>query len=534
MADVFISYAREDQARVEPIVRGLEAAGISVWWDRQIPGGADFVIDTEKELTDAAVCVACWAVHSVGSRWVRDEASAAAEQGKLIPVQLDGERPPLGLRQYQCLDLAAWNGDPAAPAFAALVEAVRRRINKAPAEAAAAEGSIAVLPFANLSGDTTCQNFCDAVGADIISLLAKNRDLNVLARGSSFARRGGGDSVAEIGRRLNVRYVIDGTIRRSANTARITCDLVLSSTGQLLWNGQSEGKLDDIFALQDDMARYLAGVVAPELARFEREAAARKNPDTLTPWECAQRGSWHLFQLTSAALEKAESWFGRAISIDPAFAHGHAGLANAYVHLAFFGPRANRALMIEAALKSSAEAVNLSPDDAYCRFVHSRALAINNDLDGAIAEGDAAIALNPSSSHALYAKGFALACRRATACEGVETLDRAIAMNPADPLSAVMHCMKAFACLFCGDLVGAEAAARCSVRQHNATFWSFATLTATLGLKGDAIGAAAVLRQLLEKEPGYTRAAFADDCFFIRDEAFIGHYCEGLRAAGLP
>lgn len=532
MADVFVSYAREDQARIEPLVKALEGAGLSVWWDRHIPGGADFVIDTEKELNEAAACIVCWAAHSVGSLWVRDEASAAAEQGKLVPVQLDAERPPMGLRQYQCLDLSQWSGDPAAPAFAAVVEAVRRRTKKTPAAADVGESSIAVLPFINLSGDATCQNFCDAVGADCISLLARNKDLKVLARGSSFVHRGS-ESVAEIGRRLGVRYVLDGTIRRFAETARITVDLVLSSTGQLLWSGKTEGRLDDVFALQDEMARYIAAVVAPELGRFERELAARKDPDTLTAWECAQRGAFHLYKQSAREAQEAEKWFSRAIALDDGFAQGHAGLANAYIQLAHLGERADRGLVLEAALKASEEALRLAPDDAYCHCMRSRALALSGEHEDAAAEAEAAILLNPSDAFAWFAKGCAL-LQRETASEAIAAADRAIAMSPQHPFMMAMQSMKSFAHLLADDLAGAETAARCSVRQHNAPRMAYAALAAILGLKGDKIGAAAVLRRLLEQEPGYRAALIADDCLFIEDKALKARLVEGLKAAGLP
>lgn len=532
MADIFVSYAREDQGRVEPIVKALEHVGFSVWWDRRIPGGVDFVADTERELNEAAACVVCWGRHSIGSLWVRDEASAAAEQGKIVPVQLDGERPPMGLRQYQCIDLSAWDGDPAAPSFVALVEAVRKRTKKTPPAAEAAESSIAVLPFINLSGDSTCQNFCDAVGADCISLLAMNKDLKVLARGSSFVHRGS-EGVAEIGRRLGVRYVLDGTIRRAVETVRITVDLVLSETGQLLWSGKTEGRLDDVFALQDEMARYIAAVIAPELGRFERELAARKNPDTLTAWECAQRGAFHLYKQTAIEAQEAEKWFSRAIALDDGFAHGHAGLANAYIQLAHLGARTERGLMLEAALKASTEALLLAPNDAYCHCMRSRAMALAGDFDEAGAAADEAIALNPSDAFAWFAKGCAL-LQKKTAKEAIAAADRAIAMSPQHPFMMAMQSMKSFAHLLDDDLVGAESAARCSVRQHNAPKMGYAALAAILGLKGDRIGAAAVARRLLEFEPDYRADFIKGDTLFIADEVLKARLVEGLKAAGLP
>lgn len=531
MADVFVSYAREDQARVEPIVKAIEAAGLTVWWDKDIGGGSDFVFDTEKELDDAAACVVCWSADSVTSRWVRDEASAAAEQDKLIPVQFDIDRPPMGFRQFQLIDFTRWWGKASAPCFEKLIAAIRMRTDKRPGEASAADASIAVLPFVNLSGDATCQNFCDAVGADIISLLAKNKDLRVLARGLSFARRDPDESVAEAGRRLNVRYIIDGTIRRSETSARITADLVLSSTGQLLWSGQTEGRLDDVFMLQDEMARYLAAVVAPELGRFERELAARKNPGSLTAWECAQRGAWHLYRLSISGAEEAETWFRKAIAIDSGFSHGHAGLANADLQLAFFGPRPGRAAKRKDALVSSARAVAIAPDDAYCRFVRARALCFNGDDNSAIGEAQAAIDLNPSYAHAFFAMGCARAWGGDTTQETIACFDRAIQLNPQDPIIALTHLMKALACFTAGDIASAEASARAAVRQHNAMLISFATLAAILGARGDLIGAKPVARRLREADADYDCRSFGDDLFFMRDADAVSRLCAGLRAA---
>lgn len=531
MADVFVSYAREDQDRVVLIVKAIERVGLTVWWDRDIGGGSDFVVDTEKELNDAAACVVCWSKESVLSRWVRDEASAAAEQDKLIPVQFDIDRAPMGFRQYQLIDFTRWSGDDAAPCFEKLIEAIRTRTNTRPGDASATDASIAVLPFVNLSGDATCQNFCDAVGADIISLLAKNKDLRVLARGLSFARLDPAESVAEAGRRLNVRYIVDGTIRRAASSARITADLVLSSTGQLLWSGQTEGRLDDVFALQDEMAGYLAGVVAPELGRFERELAARKNPGSLTAWECAQRGAWHLYRLSTAGGQEAESWFRKAIAIDAGFSHGHAGLSHAELQLALYGPRAERRGKMNDALQSSARAVAIAPDDAYCRFVRARALCFSGDGEAAIGEAKAALDLNPSYAHAHFALGCAYAWNSDSLPESISCFDRALQLSPQDPIIGLTHLMKGLASFVSGDIQAAEASTRAAVRQHNATLLSFAALAAILGVKGDKIEANAVAKRLKEIEPSYDCTIFAEDCFFMRDKEALSRLCGGLRVA---
>jgi len=533
VADLFISYAREDKPRIALFVRALEEAGFSVWWDQNIPGGADFVADTERALSDAGACVVCWTAHSVSSRWVRDEAGLAAELGKLVPVQLGAERPPMGLRQYQTIDLSDWAEQSSSKGLATLVETLRNRIKTPKAAQPADDRSIAVLPFVNLSGDSTCQNFCDAVGADIIALLARNKDLRVLARGLSFAERRPGESVAETGRRLGVRYIVDGTIRRSPENARITVELVLSSTGQLLWSGQTEGRLDDVFVLQDEMARYVAGVIAPELGKFEQEAAARKNPESLTAWESAKRGEWHLYKLTAAGAEKAESWFRRAIDLDPSIAQGHAGLAQALIQLAFLGSREDRENRIAAAAAESAAALKVAPDYDYAHFVRARALSLSGLIDESLAESDAALAINPSYAYAYFSKACAQATRHETLAESIGNFDFAIGLCVQDPMLTYMHTMKAIACVGLGSLDAAALAARMSVRQHNATLLSFATLASILGLSDELIPAAAVMRSVHARKADYCCGDFENDCFFIADPALKSTLIEGARRAGL-
>ena len=126
MADVFMSYVSQDRTLAEQVSRGLQADGLSVWWDRDIHGGADFAAEIDRELTAARVVIVLWSAASQASQWVRDEASQARDEKKLIPVRIDAARPPLGFRQVQTLDLQGWSGDPAASAFANLLGSIRR------------------------------------------------------------------------------------------------------------------------------------------------------------------------------------------------------------------------------------------------------------------------------------------------------------------------------------------------------------------------------------------------------------------------
>ncbi len=144
MADIFLSYAREDLARVRPLIAAIEASGWSVWWDQTIHAGADFGAETATALDGAKAVVVVWSPHSVASKWVRDEAGHGRDAETLIPVALDGAAPPLGFRQIQTIDFDGWSGDPSAPQFKVLFAALDR-IAAAPV-APAAPAPIAVQP----------------------------------------------------------------------------------------------------------------------------------------------------------------------------------------------------------------------------------------------------------------------------------------------------------------------------------------------------------------------------------------------------
>ena len=133
MSDVFLSYAREDQAMAESLAHALEAQGLSVWWDRHIVAGHTFDDVIERELDGAGSVIVLWSAASVGSEWVRNEASTAAERGVLIPVSIDGLRPPLAFRRKQTVSLADWNGAADHPGLTQLLQAIRQRAAKAPA-----------------------------------------------------------------------------------------------------------------------------------------------------------------------------------------------------------------------------------------------------------------------------------------------------------------------------------------------------------------------------------------------------------------
>lgn len=269
MSDVFISYKAEDRRRVQPLVQALHADGLSVWWDEDIGVGNAWRETIERQLDEAKCVVVIWSKRSVGPAgdFVRDEASRAKRRGIYVPVRIDKVDPPLGFGETQAIDLRSWKGDPSDGRFRALVGAVQDRIGgparqplprrRSPlvdrrtamigagaATAVCATGagvwlltrsgaaeahSIAVLPFANASGDPSQAYFADGIADELRSALARVPGLTVIGRTSSAAVRN--DDARIVGRKLGVSNIVSGTVREFASTVRVSAQLIDSRTG---------------------------------------------------------------------------------------------------------------------------------------------------------------------------------------------------------------------------------------------------------------------------------------------------------------
>src|SRR5690348_8727791 len=153
--------------------------------------------------------------------------------------------------------------------------------------------SIAILPFANLSGDPAQDYFADGVVEDIISALSRIRWLFVIARNSSFTYKGQAVDVKQVGRELGVRYVLEGSVRKSGNRVRVTAQLIDATSGAHVWADRYDRDISDIFALQDEITAAVASVIEPALAQAEQQRVLRKPPESLDAWEAYQRGLWH-------------------------------------------------------------------------------------------------------------------------------------------------------------------------------------------------------------------------------------------------
>ena len=250
MADVFISYAREDGETADRLAAEIEVAGLVCWWDKRLDGGTRFPEKIEAELMAARAVVVIWTRHSIASHWVADEACIARDRGRLVPVSFDNTLPPLGFRQFQVIALpreldrestgfrrllatierlgvevapSASEPQPAWPAIGIAPEVVLRR------------PAVAVLPFLNLSDDPAQEYFADGIAEDLITNLSAWRWFPVIARNSTFVYKGHAVSLKQVGQELGARYVVEGSVRRAGERVRISAKLVDAETDQSLW-----------------------------------------------------------------------------------------------------------------------------------------------------------------------------------------------------------------------------------------------------------------------------------------------------------
>src|SRR6476619_6177892 len=241
MADVFVSYARGDKARVAPLVAAIEAQGWSVWWDPEISPGQEFDDEIDAEIDQAKAVLVVWSPVSGASRWVRGEAREAAERGILVPVRFEQARLPMDVRAIHTTDMDGWDGDPASPQAQEFLRALATTIVRTqaamsakaaaasattPAASETARFTICVLPFANMSGDPEQEYFSDGITEDVITDLGKVSALSIVSRNLAFSFKGAKGGVGEVGRQTKANYVLVGSVRKAGTRVRITAQLV--------------------------------------------------------------------------------------------------------------------------------------------------------------------------------------------------------------------------------------------------------------------------------------------------------------------
>jgi adenylate cyclase len=412
MSDIFISYARSTATEAHAVAEALRGLGYGVWRDDELPAHRSYVEVIEERLQAARVVVVVWSADAVKSEWVQSEADTARMDRKLVQLTVDGSKLPRPFDRIQCADLIGWSGDPEAHGWKKVVASVADLIaggSPAPGSAetqpVARKLAICVLPFANMSGDLEQEYFSDGISEDIITDLSKVSALSVTSRNSAFTFKGRSVEVPEIGRRLGVSHVVEGSVRKAGGRVRITAQLVEAATDTHLWAERWDRDLTDIFALQDEISEAIVKALKLKLLPEEKKAIERRGTENADAYDLYLMARSHYFTGNDGDPRREESierLARRAVDLDPGYAQAWSLLASAqYILRVSFGRTAGDGG--EAALE---RALVLDPALPEARALKAQRLSLAGRKKEATAEIAAALWLDPESWEVNRHAGF--------------------------------------------------------------------------------------------------------------------------------
>ncbi len=392
--------------------------------------------------------------------------------------------------------------------------------------------SVAVLPFDNMGGDDEQEYFADGVVEDIITALSRFKDFAVIARNSSFVYKGRAVDVREVSRELGVRYLLEGSVRRSGNRLRITAQLIDAATGAHLWADKFDGTLEDVFDFQDRITATVASIVEPAIRWAEIERSRRERPDSVEAYDLYLRAlPMHLSQ-TEAANAEAIALLLKAIELEPNNPTYLVYAGNAMLHRAAQGWPAIGDDDHQRGIELVERALANARDDAVILSLCAMMLIHNvKDYDRGLELSRRAVALNPNNLTVMMFAGIAQ-LHLGSLDEAIAYSEHAIRLSPAVdgahwPLTAIAH-----AHVVRGDYEQAIAWAKRSVSSNPSyvcTYWMLAAANAHLGRMDEARRHVATLKRLA---PESTISRIWDGQP-QKDASRLAAVLEGLRMAGL-
>jgi TolB-like protein len=389
--------------------------------------------------------------------------------------------------------------------------------------------SIAVLPFENMSGDLEQEYFADGIAEEIITGLSRIKWFFVIARNSSFIYKNKAVDVKQVGHDLGVRYLLEGSVRKTTNRVRITCQLIDAQTGVHLWAERYDRPLDDVFALQDEITLAVVGAIEPSLRQAEIERVKRKRPDSLDAYHLVLQAIPRVSMLMPNGATEGLALLKRALKIEPDYALAH-GFA-AWGHHILFQRAGKKADNRSLAIDHAHQAIALGHGDAMPLTLGAFVVSMDeHDRAGAREAFESAVAISPSSAFTYFlgavALGYAGESERA-----IEWGERALRLSPFDSLAFLAWhgmCLGLFRLERYAEAVEVERRAA----QANPGFSNFHLLVAAalakLGRIDEAREAAA---RVLALEPGFTISGYCAP--LAMPESLSRPLSDALRAAGL-
>ena len=390
--------------------------------------------------------------------------------------------------------------------------------------------SIAVLSFANMSNDPEQEFFADGIAEDVITALSRYPSLFVIARNSCFTYKGRAVDVKQVGRELGVRYVLEGSLRKSGNRIRVTAQLVEAETGNHVWAERYDRDLANIFAVQDEITEAVTIAIAPAIAEAERQRAMRRPPESLDAWAAYQRGLWHLSKVTVEDFTIALKLFETGTHLDPGFAGCYSGLA-----LGRLQASAVYQLVDPVEAQSSAElfarrAVALDGANADALSCLGWALQARGELAGALAEIEQALAMSPNLAVAHWHRGAVLIFLGRPK-EGLASIDTSIRLDPRNPFSVIRLLHITCGLYFSGEYEATVDAAGRLIRSYPDFPMVYRWSAAALGQLGRNTEAKDALDKAMNLAPAAFNMYVRNRVPWFRPEDHA-HLLDGLRKAG--
>jgi TolB-like protein len=400
----------------------------------------------------------------------------------------------------------------------------------APRPALSDKPAIAILPFANMSGDPEQEYFADGMVEEVITGLSRIKWLSVISRNSSFIYKNKPVAVKEVADKLGVRYMLEGGVRRSGNRIRITAQLIDAATGAHLWAEKYDRLLENVFALQDEITMCVVGAIEPSLRRAETDRVRRQRPNTFNAYDLLLRSQQFVFAGMPKEAAKAIPLLEEALKLEPDYSAAHAYLSWCY-HARF-----GRGGLLEedrlAAIRHARAAVALGNDDATALAVAALVLAYDgHDIATALKVFDRALELSSCNMFALCWNAAILAWTGKTEL-AIERAQTALRLGQSDPLNWRANHALSIAYFHSRRYSDSADAARNVVDVNPGYSLPRAILAAALTRLGQLEEAKAIARTVLEREPSFTISGTAR--YAELDPAVFRPMAEAWCEIGLP
>jgi adenylate cyclase len=387
--------------------------------------------------------------------------------------------------------------------------------------------SIAVLPFANMSGEPEQEFFADGLTEDIITALSRFRELFVISRNSAFVYKGRAVPIQDFAKQVGVQYVVEGSVRKVGNRVRVTVQLIDAISDRHIWAERYDRELEDIFAIQDEVTSAIVATLPGRIEAARIDRAERKPTANMAAYEYVLTGKVLHHRSTPEDNLEAQRMLDRAIALDPKYAHAHAWKACVLGQAWVYGWCDDRDATIAEVGEELQIALALDDNDSDVHRILAAWNLVQPNYDKATFHQEWALSLNPNNDSIVVQQGELLTWL-GRAEEGIDWIKRAMQLNPYHPERYWSHLGRAYY-VARRYAEAAQAFARISAPDHT----HHAFLAAALAQMGDATAAAAHAQQVTRKAPGFSAEAHLETLHYQRPSD-REHHREGLLKAGLP